>query len=395
MATLAGSKLPGQAKRVITIVELRKSIDRRTGRRHTSKSAFRSASSNGKRLLIPNPARPSSSATETQWFQRITNHQRNALRRRIAASQINARSGRYQTTSVTHINRELAVQWTQLWESADNASVFNSNEWFRTHLELGRVSEHELHLCYRDETLVAVLPLKNDRRFGIHVSGAVETRFTCSAAFLVEKYDEMLFRAFFGSIFAKENVYLPYLDGRAADLFHDIFPDVIFSFRSADPYVTLGENPYSTTSRSTLRQIRGILKKHRDRLSFKTYNSSDNLQQHFDTIFMIEQGSPKRKRSQDIFSDQHVRQLFRALGKNCSQFVRIDFLCYDDVPIAYQFGFLSGTVFSYYQAAFLCEYACLSPGRTILFYLLQSLKDGDIDTLDLSRHQQVQVELRT
>ncbi len=289
----------------------------------------------------------------------------------------------YQAKILTNLDEVLSTHWQELWKKSENASVFNSYEWFQTCLETGNITDYELYVCYRDGELVAILPLHIDRHFGIKILGVLGDKFLVDTAFLVKEYDRELFKYFFGNILAKRNLFIHKVDSKATNLLHDIFPDMFFSLMSVNPCVNLEKDPLLTISKSTLSQIRSTIKKNPDQLRFKMYNGVENLQNHLHTMFVLEQNSAKKLRSMDIFSQQETKDFFQTISKNCSQLVRIGFLYYNTIPIAYQFGFLYRKVFVAYQTAYLHEYGKLRPGKTILLYLLQSLKENGVDTLDL------------
>lgn len=289
----------------------------------------------------------------------------------------------YQFEITTQLNAELIKQWQSLWNIAENANVFNSYEFFRTSLESNPKLKYEIFTCLRDGKLAAILPLKTYRQFGFKVSGTISNNFLVDTAFLVEKYDQDLLHFFFKNIIEKNNLYLHKIDRNSARMLHDLFPDLFFTLMSANPYIDYTRDPANSISKSTVSQIKRNFKRNPGMFTFKVFKGSDDLSGHFETMIKIEQNSTKKLKSMDILSKSENKNFYNNLIKNCPGTVCICFLYYNNIPIAYNFGFLSTNTAVAYQTSFLSEYFKLRPGKTMLFQLIDFLKNYQIKQLDL------------
>lgn len=65
--------------------------------------------------------------------------------------------------------------------------------------------------------------------------------------------------------------------------------------------------------------------------------------------------------------------------------VAIDVLSYDDVPFICGIGFYSKKTYHAFYTSYDADYRHLSPGKLLLFYLLQRLKDQGVEVFDFSR----------
>lgn len=292
-------------------------------------------------------------------------------------------SQKYRFEIIKHVDEKSIKQWKELWENGENANIFNSYGWFQTCIETYNIKNYEIHACFRDEKLVAVLPLRVYRRYGVKVSGTLCNNFLVDTAFLLESQDPELIKYFFNSIITKGNLYIHKIDNKSVDYLHHLFPGIFFSLMSANPYVDISKDQLSSVSKSTLDQIKKIIRKNPDQLRFNIYGGLDNLPSHLATMFNLEHNSSKKMRGMDIFSQSKNRDFFTNLVKNCGNLVRIGFLYYNNLPISYQFGFLYNNIFVAYQTSFLFEYAKLRPGKTMLYHLLENLKDNNVGILDL------------
>src|SRR6266700_2445024 len=140
----------------------------------------------------------------------------------------------YKTIVINHVDDKLIKEWRKLWKRAENANIFNSYEWFLTNIKLNKNKAYELHLCYKDEKLVAVLPLQKNTHFGVEVWGTINKGHLVDTAFLMEKYDKKLFAHFFKNIIKRRNIFLEKTDDKAAHLLKTIFPEMFFSLMSVN-----------------------------------------------------------------------------------------------------------------------------------------------------------------
>ncbi|HZE86807.1 MAG TPA: GNAT family N-acetyltransferase [Methylomirabilota bacterium] len=282
---------------------------------------------------------------------------------------------KYQIHTIKNLEETLIKEWKQLWEQAENATIFNSYEWFVSCQEVEKFKEYEIHVCYKDDKLVGLLPLQASYQFGIKVMSVVGKAFLVDTPFLLQTYDASLLEHFFKHIITKKNIYLQKIDNQAASLLQILFPKMFFPLMSVNPYITITDDPFASVSPSTVSQIKKMLRKNPGQFRFEIFDGEIDLEKHLQTMFAVEQNSSKKQRSMDIFSKQQNKDFFTAISKNAKKFVRIGFLYYDTIPISYQFGFLCSKEFIAYQTSYLNEYRKLRPGKTMLFHLLQSLKE--------------------
>lgn len=290
---------------------------------------------------------------------------------------------KYKITLTTSLDETLISQWKNLWKHAHNASVFNSYEWFLTCKQTGEFKDFQLLVCHEGETVKAILPLQHMKKYGIPVLSSISNHFTVDTPFLMEQYDKDLMKAFFSFLFAKGNIFLHKVDKEASELLHELFPELFFSIMSINPLVDLKGETYATVSPSTVSQIKKVHRKNPGEFAFVQYIAKDMTNDDLGKMFTIEQNSSKKSKKMDIFSNDHTKQFFIALTKNLPNEVRIGFLTYDKQPICYQFGFLDHGVFNAYQTAYLQDFSKLRPGKTMIYYLIESAQKEGAKVIDL------------
>ena len=287
---------------------------------------------------------------------------------------------KYQTEIITQIDASFAQQWKQLWKKAENANVYNSYEWFATCLETYKITDYELYVCYKDGTLVALLPLQKYRIYGIPVCGIFCKDKAVETGFLIEKYDRTLFKHFFDSIIKKKNLYFQKIDCKAAHLLHQLYPELFFSLMSVNPYISLTGDPFTNASATTISRIQKVIKKNPDTLRFESYRT--DLEKHLLTMFMLQENSSKKVRSMDIFAQETTRNYYINLVKLCAKFIQINFLYFGKVPIAYELGFIYRDRYLGDQISYHNEYKKYVPGKVLVYYMANELKKQKINVLD-------------
>lgn len=286
----------------------------------------------------------------------------------------------YTTKIVTKIDESFIQEWQELWESSENANLFNSYEWFLTCLDTKIVKEYEIHVCYKDGKLVGLIPLQRYQCFGVNVYGSICREYLLDTPFLIENYNKTLIKQLFISVFKRKNIYLQKIDEKAVDILHALFPKLFFSLSSVNPILAIQDDPFENTSESTMNRLKKIIKKNSENLHF--FDFSTNLDNHLETMFTLQKKTSKSARSLDIFANKETKAYYRSLTKNCGRFIKINFLYLDTLPIAYEYGFLYKHTYFGSQIAYHNEYKKFVPGKLIIYYLLDSLKNTGVNIVD-------------
>jgi len=292
-------------------------------------------------------------------------------------------TSKYNLTFVKSLDETLITQWKDLWKHAENASVFNSYEWLVTCQDAGEVQAFELLVCHKGDTLVAILPLQPYKRYGIPVAGSICTKYAVDTAFLALNYDKELLQVFFEYLTKKRNIFLQKTDKEASEKIHKLFPNIMCSLMSVNPMIPLEGELFASVSPSTISQIKKVLRKNPDQITFKLFKGNEITKKHLQQMFDLDQNSSKKLQSMDLFSKQAIKDFFFALCKHMPEFARMGFLYLDGRPICYQFGFLYNDYFVAYQTAYLYEFSKLRPGKTMIYHLMQTLKDEKAKVIDL------------
>jgi len=288
----------------------------------------------------------------------------------------------YSINTIKKLDESIIKQWKELWEKAENANIYNSYEWFLACVETFTIKEYEVYVCYKDGKLIAVLPLQPYKCFGVKVYGTFCRERLVDTPFLMKNYEKETFKYFFENVFKRHNIYLQKLDDKATKILHELFPHLFIVLISVNPFIDLTGDPISAMLKSMVNRITKIMKKNTDVLRYEIYNT--NLQKYFKALLALQEKSSKKTRSMDIFEDKKTKDYYSALIKYCNKFVRINILYYNDLPIVYEFGFLYKNMYVGDQISYHNDYKQLSPGKIMIFRLIEHLKNKNkqVTTLD-------------
>lgn len=280
------------------------------------------------------------------------------------------------------INQDFINSWQDLWQRSENATLFNSYNWFKTNQATMDIKNYEVVTCFKDEKLIAVLPLYFTQKFGIKTASSTGYKFI-STPFLFESYEPKLFKVLFDFLRQRGSFYLEKVHMDAVKILHDQYPDTLYSLISVDPYLSKKKHPELINSDTNHKSTRKLLRKYTGRLRFAEYDQKDDLISYLHQMFELEQASAKKQRKMDIFSSSSTKIFFENIVKYCKSFVHINFLYLDNQPIAYTFNLSSKNTLFGYQTAYLSGKKSLSPGKMIMLHHSDSLKNSNFETYEM------------
>lgn len=289
---------------------------------------------------------------------------------------------KYKTEILNEIDYVFVRQWRNLWDRAENSNPFNSHDWLKMNSETINHKENKIYVSYEGDKLVAVLPLTKNKCFGVPVYCPLGYKEIVNSPFLLETIDKYLIYSFFNKIIEDNNIYLPKVDTKEVSILNEIFPEMFFPLISVNPYINIGNNPLRYVSKSNIKLLKKRIKSIKKRITFRTYDYKYNLDKYLEVMFKIDSKSAKSLRSKDIFSKEENKEIFKKIVTHCGKYVCISFLYYDKLPIAYSFNFIFKNTFLGYQMSYLRQYKDITPGKLIIFHLLNNLKRTPFRIID-------------
>jgi CelD/BcsL family acetyltransferase involved in cellulose biosynthesis len=284
-----------------------------------------------------------------------------------------------------NISQELVNAWKDLWDRSENATLFNSYNWFKVNQATINIKDYEVITCFKDEKLKAVLPLYWTKKFGIRVAGLIGYEFV-STPFLFEDYEQKLIKLVFDFLRKRGSFYLAKVHVDAIKKMHDQYPDMLYTLISVNPYLSIKDHPELINSNIGKKSTRKLLRRYSSNLRFTEYDQKTDLINHLHKMFELEQKSEKKQRNMDIFSSPANRAFYENIVKYCKDFIQIHFLYFDDQPIAYTFNLCYKNILFGYQTAYLSVSGKkdLSPGKLMLLHSSNFLKTSNFERYEMS-----------
>lgn len=289
---------------------------------------------------------------------------------------------KYQIKTFTEIDQYLIEEWKTLWNQASNATVFNSYPWFKATSKASGLNNLIVYVCYQNDELVAILPLVEERRFGIKVLTTHLGSYVSDEAIILKKHNPELLKQLILEISKNHNLYLTRISSSNTEGLNKIFPEVFLSIIGVNPVTSLKGDLFVSFSKSTKKDIKSVTKKAGDKLDFKIFKDEDISEKLLEVMIKIDIHSGKQKHSRDIFSKEEEKMFFLNLMKYCREYIEICLLYYDNKPIAYSFNLKGGKVYFGYQTSYLFKQRKLSPGKLLIIDLLKELVNSEYELLD-------------
>lgn len=289
---------------------------------------------------------------------------------------------KYQIKTYNKIDQNLIKEWESLWNNAVNATIFNSYAWFKATSKTKDLNNCIIYLCYQNDELVAILPLVEEKRFGIKVLTTHLGSYISDEAMLLKESDPQLLKHLILEISKKNNIYLTRVSSENVTRLWNVLPQIFFSVIGVNPIISLKDDALSSVSKSSKKKLESIRRKAGDRLAFKTLKENDNLEELLKVIIRIDTHSGKQRNSRDIFTKDDEKRFFSNLVKYCKEFIEISLLYYEGQPIAYTFNLKGGKVYFGYQTSYLFEHRKLSPGKLVLMNSLKEIARSGYNILD-------------
>lgn len=291
-------------------------------------------------------------------------------------------SPKYQIKTFYEIDQNLIKEWDSLWINAINATIFNSYAWFKATSKTKQLNNCIIYLCYQNDELVAILPLVEERRFGIKVLTTHLGSYISDEAIVLKEHNPKVLKELILEISKNNNLYLTRVSSTNVQDLKNILPQIFYSVIGVNPIINLKADPLSSFSKTSKKKLESILKKAGDKIVLKIFSGNHDLNEVLKIMIDIDTNSGKQRNSRDIFTKDEERRFFTNLVNYCREYIEISLLYYDGQPIAYTFNLKGGKVYFGYQTSYLFEYRKLSPGKLVLMKSLKEIAHSGYNLLD-------------
>ncbi len=281
---------------------------------------------------------------------------------------------------IKELTTELESRWKQLWDASSSAHPFNSPQWFKACVQAFDIRDFNLFVCIGErEELHGVLPLVRMKKFGVNVLGSPGKKYLDKSTILAR--DKATTKSIMTETLQRDNLYLSELDNGSLDTVSELH--ALYEVASMNPFIALDGDPLRNLANRQRNYLQNMICRHEEKLEFQFNRRPDHNQ--LKTMFEMEVMSHKKKLGRDIFSNQEARNLFQSISALAPEHCSVSFLYFDGEPVAHIFGLIYKKTFLAYHMAYLEKFRKMIPGKILLYYLLNALKEAHFETFDFSR----------
>lgn len=281
------------------------------------------------------------------------------------------------------INEELIKEWTELWEKSAHAHFFNSYAWFAVCKEIFKPEKLLITCVYKDDELQVIYPLFEQKKYGIKTYGNPGGRFADKSCILIKEQDAKTVILLLRSIQSKYNLIVEevseenYLYFRSSGYIESPVKEEASSFQ-------LEEDNLRFMGKKKRKKLLSKYKKNFEQTEHRRFKGSE-LIEYFKYIELIDANSRKRLSGKEVTSDGIQWRLFKRIAKDFPQYLVLDVLFIEGEPIVYELGIIAKNREIGYQTAFDERKKKYEPGRVILIYIWESMREEELETYDWAR----------
>lgn len=300
---------------------------------------------------------------------------------------MNGKEKKYICIISRDLNAAQKKEWQELWSASESRHIFNSLIFFEAYCEAFCREKYAVIFCYKKGKLRGLLPLIEDRVFGVKTFLCPGTKgnYADKNATLVIARDAEIYSILLNKASALGNLYLAELDGREKNSFDFKKSNFMVEWASMTSWLALLERKslYDFMSKWQKRSMLKHIQQREKDLELRFF--SRDLKTVFEKVIEVEKGSYKFHRRTALFKNKMSKILLISLIKRNCQNIRIGILYLKKQPVATILGFVYGKTFAAYHMAFLKEHRNWGAGKAAIYMAMERLKNEGFSKVDLLR----------
>lgn len=281
---------------------------------------------------------------------------------------------------ISSVNDTLLDEWDQLWKKTAYGHFFNSPAWFLACHDTNMCQDYKVYVQRKDGNLEAILPLVPQRKYGVTTMMSPGGEFVDKSSLLLAENAGSL--ALLQKQLVREQAFsLSELSQEQCNLF-ERGDEIRIKEASVNPYILLQQDPFIGVSKKQKSKVKNKIKKHESHLRYTSYKSDKEA---LELAFSLEERSYKKMKGKATFVSQDNRDFLKHVFERNKKNVIVDVLSYDGIPIICGIGFQYKKTYHAFYTSHDIAYRHLSPGKMLLFFLLQRLQKDGMEVFDFSR----------
>lgn len=279
----------------------------------------------------------------------------------------------------TTLDSKLFDDWKSLWEKSGKKNIVSSPGWFQAAYKAFQPKSVAIVAVYKNtKNLVAIAPFFKTNLFGFSVFTFPAREFAFQEALLIEENSQEAFNSLLKAISQLKNVLLSPLNNQLGKLIHNKVRNSYIFLADKNPYIDLTQYVYGDFPEKKRKNLLNRIQK----VDVPVYllNTTEYNKKNLDLIFHIDQESNKQLHGKGVFYKKEIQEFYISLFQNIPSRLMASFLYFGDIPIAYTIGFLSDSIYTGSQKAYLSGYEYFNPGKILQLKLLDFCDQEKIKT---------------
>lgn len=286
----------------------------------------------------------------------------------------------YQVLTHANITNNLELEWKYLWKKSNQATIFNSVEWYKTFCKVYKPQEKLIITIKKKNELIGICAFVKEKMFGFNLFIMPGAKYSQRSCFLFKSGNKRVKKYFINKISKIGNVLLTFQDKKDTKAYIKTEKNIFITKIINSPYLILNKNNDGNLILSKKNQI--LKKARNDEKHFKLLEMK-NHQKGLSICFNIDKYSSKSYNNYNVFHDKKLRNFYKLLCQQKKDTVNIFILYHKNKPIAYEVGFVNNYLYIDSERAYLKNYEYCTPGKVMLVKIAELLAKNNYSIFDL------------
>lgn len=277
-------------------------------------------------------------------------------------------------------DQKLIEDWLSLWNNSSFANYANSPQWFLSTLETYEYNNYVIIAAYEEQNLKGIAAFFKERKYGVEIYTIQPENFACGLPFLIDFQNKILLKCFLDELLKLGSIYLKNFPEFLLNDLKKQTTKINFIYDTKNYYLNITKDYFGQVLFKHKNKLIHLARHLENKLKIKSFDN--DMIKGLQIAYSIDIKSRKYIRGYNTFSDEQIKIYYQSLAKNYRENILINILYYDNIPIAYEIGFLVQKTFHCSQIATDKEYDKYSISRVFLIKLIEELGSKGVQKLD-------------
>jgi len=281
----------------------------------------------------------------------------------------------------TEINDELIKDWYSLWKISKNANYINGPQWFLSVIEAYRYTDYAISCVYQNNRLCGIVAVVKQKLYGINVYKITPGDHVSGIPFLVrDTIDLNIYRILTTELNKLGVVILDNVPDHFIHKLDSISIQYSRVYQAINYYLPIKKDDEGEIVIYKKNKLINEAKKCLSEYKLKSYTGDQY--EMLDLVFSIDEKSKKHIDSYNTFSDLETKLFYRHLATKFKNNFLISILCFRNIPVAYELGFLIKDVYTGSQIAYDFNFSKYTPGKVSELMVIESVASKNVIMID-------------